>query len=230
MKKILFVILMACVCFSVSQSQTVLFSQTVQDYSIPKGNGPGLKKFVAVFYGIGLLLPVSDTTVNIRIPASWYFNFGVRTKRTITHSFSIGADYSFSYEKFSIRQTDSKIYPDTVSHDKQSVNFVSLGIGLYGRWIYSRHGNYLGKFVDLGIQGKWNVSARQTTEDKVDDHTTTVENGYKTFNPFNASAYLRLGFTNYSLTASYRLFSAFKQQYYKKELPPLTVGIDLLLN
>ena len=56
MKKILFCDFDGlCLFFPFHRARLFLFSQTVQDYSIPKGNGPGLKKFVAVFYGIGLL-------------------------------------------------------------------------------------------------------------------------------------------------------------------------------
>lgn len=232
MKKILIFTVMILAGLYRSESQTVLFHQQVKDYSVPPDNGPGLKSYSVMFVGLGLILPVSDTTAAIRIPASFYYNIGVRTKKKLTHWLSLGSDFTFAYESFSIRQEEGKMFPDTVLHKKQSVSFYGISLGPYVRITYGRHGNYLGKFVDAGVHIKCPyIGATQYSKDINDDMKTKVNiKGLKYYNIFNFSPYVRLGFNRYSFTASYRLLSMFKEEYYKKELPPLMVGFDITFN
>lgn len=228
MKRKLLLFGLLAVLINMSYSQKILFQEHLKDYSIPGTKGQGLKSYKHGYFGIGFILPLPDTTIAIMMPASYNYTLGLRLKRKITHTFSVGMDYNLNVSRFRFKQTADKVVPDTIMHKKQTNIFYAASAGVYGRITYGRHGNYIGKYVDIGIKGDWYFAGRLSTTDKKDGQKSVNYTwGMKQFQPLNGHAFLRMGLNRYAIDFSYRLLSMYKPAYYVKELPPFSVGVEV---
>lgn len=213
-------------------SQTILMEEKVKDYMVLSKNGPNLKRFDYANIGIGLIIPMSDTTANILIPSSYYLSLGYRHKTKITNYLAIGLDVNLNYSKFALKQDSRKILPDTIEHTKQQLGFYKFGVGGYIRINFDKRGNNLGKYLDLGAIADATFSATNYTKDRIDGYTIkTYKRGIKPYETFNYNLIARLGFNKVVLSASYRMSSMYKKNQYKNgaELPPLSVGLEVAL-
>ena len=213
-------------------SQTVLMEEKVKDYMLLGKNGPNLKRFDYLNFGIGLIIPVNDTAAKILVPSSYYFTIGYRHKTKINNYLAVGLDVNFNYSQFALRQDSRKIMPDTIMHGKQHLNFYKFGLGGYLRFNFDKRGNSLGKYIDLGALADITVSAINYTKDRSNGYTIkTYNRGMKPYETFNYNLIARLGFNKLVLSASYRMLSVYKKDYYKNgtELPPLSVGLEVAL-
>jgi hypothetical protein len=226
--KSVFVLTSLLLAVSFVRGQDLLLVDTVADYSQLDKTGPNLSHYAHAYFGLGLNIPLSDTTASILIPSSYYTNFGIRYKKKICNYFAVGADLTYTFSRYKLKQDSAKIIPDTILHKKEYLNFNKLGIGVYTRFNFDKRGNKMGTFLDLGATGEWNMTATNLTKDKINDYRVIVRNkGMKPYEPFTYSVFARFGINRYVLTATYRLSSMYKSDYYKKELPPFSIGLEI---
>ena len=198
-------------------SQTVLMEDKVKDYMILDKNGPNLKRFEYLNLCVGLIIPVNDTTTNILIPSSYYFTIGYRHKTKINNFLAVGLDLNYNYSQFALRQDSRKVVPDSVQHLKQDLRFYKFGLGAYVRFNFDKRGNNLGKYLDLGAMADATISAINYTKDRKDGYTIKTKNrGMKPYETFNYNLVSRLGYNKLVLSASYRMLSMYKKDYYTK--------------
>lgn len=213
-------------------TQTVLMEDKVKDYMILGKVGPNLKRFDYLNIGIGLILPVNDTSANILIPSSYYYTIGFRHKTKINNYLAVGLDVNYNYSQYGLRQDSRKTIPDSIQHNKQNLRFNKFGLGGYIRLNFNKRGNNLGKYMDLGAMADATVSATNFTKDYKDGYTIkTYKRGMKTYETFNYNLIARLGFNKLVFSASYRMLSMYKKSYFVAgtELPPLSVGLEIAL-
>lgn len=230
-KFIILVLISSCMVVE-GFSQTVLMEEKVKDYMVLDKNGPNLKHFDYMTIGLGVILPVNNTTTNILIPSSIYFTIGYRHKTKITNFLAVGLDVNFNLSEFALRQDSRKVVPDTIQHNKQKLDFYKFGFGAYIRFNFDKRGNHLGKYLDLGAMADATVSATNYTKDFKDGYTVkTYNRGMKPYEAINYDLIARLGFNKVVISASYRMLSMYKKDYFIQgtELPPLSVGLELAL-
>ena len=213
-------------------SQSVLMEEKVKDYMDLGKNGPNLQRFNYFNLGFGLIVPTSNDDANILFPSSLCLNLGYRHKTKINNFLAIGMDMNFNYSKFALQQNPLKTVPDSVQHDKQHLEFYKFGIGGYFRINFDKRGDNLGKYIDLGAMIDATFAATNHTRDKKDGYNISTKNkGMKPYEPFNYSLIARLGYERLALTASYRMLSMYKKDYFFEgnELPPLSVGLEVAI-
>jgi hypothetical protein len=213
-------------------SQTVLMEDKVKDYMILGKNGPNLKRFEYFNIGLGLIVPVSDTTAKVLVPSSYYLTIGYRHKSKINNFLAIGLDANLNFSTFALRQDSRKKVADSIEHKNQDLEFYKFGLGGYIRINFDKRGNNLGKYLDLGASADATFSAIDYTRDRIDGYTIkTTKRGMKPYETINYNLIARLGYNKLALSASYRLLSMYKKDFYVKEteLPPLSIGLELAL-
>jgi hypothetical protein len=156
--------------------------------------------------------------------------FGMRFKYKVSNIFSLGYEIENQFADYKLRQEDGKILPDTIQNDMARFDFSSLSVGFFNRFNFDpSRGNFLGTFLDIGIAGEVHYSIKYITKNDGPDGTllkTTLRH-LNYANGFNAKAFARLGFSHFSLFASYRILDIFKSSYNYPDLPRVAAGIDL---
>jgi hypothetical protein len=158
---------------------------------------------------------------------------GIRRKYKITSFYSLGYDIETQYTTYKFRQQKGKIVPDTVVNNISGrLDILSTGLGFYNRFNFDPgRGNFLGTFLDLGINGSWEFSVKAISKNKRDDGTVvkTSVRHLPYINNLNAKVYARIGFSHLSVYGSYRLTDLFKPSYNYPEMPRIIAGVELAI-
>ena len=91
-------------------------------------------------------------------------------------------------------------------------------------------GDYIGHFLDLGINGGYNFMTSHFTQNTTDIGTTRKvwNKSIDYINDIQYCAYARFGINRYGIVAKYRISDIFVSGYSSmKELPPLSLGIEI---
>lgn len=191
------------------------------------------------FAGIGFILPDYGSdyyTVlggnSINIDAGWLHRF------QITRRFSLGGTLQYSYYNYKLRDAASDpvfageviggpVDPGDI--DKQVYRCHDIATSAFTRFYLvpaSTWSNSSGLYLDLGIQGDFAFSKYYKLN--------TNSGGNKkhhddyAFNPFTASTIVRVGWNWFSVFARYRFTDAFNSRALPMDLPPITIGIQIL--
>ncbi len=191
------------------------------------------------FAGLGFMVPDYSSDYytalggnSLNIDAGWQYRY------SLSRRFSIGGTLQYSYYNYRMRDAASDpifmeevighpINPDDI--DKQMYRTHNAAAGVYTRFyiVPTRwHSNNDGMYLDLGIQGDfafskyYKINTHSSGKDKYHDNYA--------FNPFMASAYVRLGWEWFAVVARYRLTDAFNSKALPMDLPPLSIGIQFM--
>jgi hypothetical protein len=195
----------------------------------PGNYGQNLKKFSHLFFRAGSVVSQGEGGLKIKYITSADFGLGIRNKYKLSAVYSMGWETMFEYTdyKFSKNKMDS-LYFGTGSADRQRLDYSSFSLGYFNRFNFDpRRGNYMGKFLDLGINGQVHYVISHIR--KYLDGTTII---WTAKNPsyasrLNANAFMRFGFGRLSLFGTYRLTNAFKEKYNIPELPRIIAGLEI---
>lgn len=239
MKKVLLMIAIALLPMAFS-AQTVLMEEYPGNDTIVPKWGKNLKHFIHFYFSCSVIADdFSNSSAGLKFP-SGDFSIGIRYKRKITNFYAMGLDLSMNNTGYGIKQEDGKIFPDSgIVYDKQSINMGALSMEYYNRINFDRRGNKIGKFIDIGAYGFFNVNSWCFTRMEFD----TLNVGYskkveaKYFKPdylnnYGYGASVRIGYNAVVLSARYRLSDLVKTDKYKgfPELPRLMVGLQLSIH
>jgi len=229
----------------VVSGQEILLEEDVNADTVPPTFGPNLKNYYHFYSGYGFVLGADSVGSEIIYGLSTDMVLGFRYKRKLSQAFSTGFDISYHATSFRLKQDSLKILPNDSLHNTEKLTFHNLSLGVYNRFNYGKRGNYIGNFIDLGVRFEWPFSVVHFTKDKQkvanENNGGTVKtrtSGLIFTQPYYYSVYLRVGFTRYSITASYRLADLLindpklYQQYSNgiskyPELPPLIIGLEI---
>lgn len=206
--------------------------------------GPNSRYFRSSFYGMSFILPVmeSDSMAIQRKANSHQMYLGSRYKLKLSEHFALGGDVMYMRQAFRIRQDSTKNLLSIGSeNDKQRLAFHSFALGLHLRINFDKRGNYLGKYIDMGVEGHYLFSQRDFVKNRVeasqssgaqDVRTTYAKLDY--IQRWQEFAVVRIGWSRFVLSARYRFSDVFKpsnhihQGIKLPELPRWSVGLELL--
>lgn len=230
MKKYIYLIAFTVITIN-TYSQNVLFEQNVLADTVKSKAGPNLKNYVHFYFGYGIMVGPSDGDgAEISTGASSNFELGVRYKYKISNLYSFGLNLSYNFYSYRIKQESDKIFPDTIIHDKEKFMLSSLSLGVYNRFNFGRRGNVIGRYLDLGAYGDWNLIKKHYVKDKIDGQVYKLSvTRLKYVENFGYGVFANLGFNRLVLTFKYRLSDLFKESYNYPELTPYTVGVQVNL-
>jgi hypothetical protein len=236
MKKIFLVLSSVLITCNIGFTQKVLMEKNIKDNAYSMKKGPNMKYFSHIFIGYELFAgPPDKKGAEIVYGSSASLDIGYRHKFKILEFYSIGFSTEYSFNKYIIRQTENKLLPNTLEHDKEKLRFNNARLEFYNRFNFDKRGNTLGKFFDIGLYGDWTFATNHYTRDKAHDAanmsevTVTKYTRLQYTTNFNYGLSVRFGLNKISLSANYRLSDLFNEEYQLPELPGFSVGLELAL-
>jgi len=225
------IILMGILVFNspLIHSQQVILEENVLKDTVKRNFGQNLKHFAHVYLGYSVVIGQTNSKDGEIIPGlSNNFDIGLRYKYKISNFYSIGSEFSYNINSYSIKQENGKRFPDEQIHKNETLKNYALSLGIYNRFNFGKRGNYIGKFIDLGINGDWCYSIRHLYKDDLGSNikSRTVIKGLRFCEPFYYGLYGNIGFNRIVFTFRYRMSNIFKSKYNFPEMPPLTIGLQ----
>jgi hypothetical protein len=225
------IIFFVLICFA-SQAQTVLLDVDRKKERVTTDRGPNLKKFSHFFIRGGMLVSADKAGARIIYGPSVNLGFGLRVKYKISPVYALGWEIENQYLDYKLKQQVERVIPDSLINDMSRYDYSTFVAGIYNRINFDPgRGNYLGKFLDIGIAGEWHYSIKYITKNDGQDGTLvkTVIRGLDYTNNFNARVYARLGLSHISIFGHYRLLDLWKTSSGYPDMPRVVAGIDLAI-
>jgi len=201
--------------------------------TVEKTHGPNRATYIANIVGFGCLFgPTDSSGSNVNPQQSVYYTYGARIKTKVTEFFHYGSDFFLEYRNFNIRQNDDKVFADPFEHKKERYVQLTINLGLYTRFNFSKRGNHLGKYLDLFFNGTYSPVNRYYVYDKIPSgsgarNQKQVFSKLEFANKLWGQVGLRYGISFFQFQAFYRPFNMFKntQKFPYPELPRFGLGI-----
>jgi len=217
----------------ITASHSTIFGQeVVMDKTVTKGmfkmnEGPNTNRFTHVFLSLSSFIKTSGNQVGLKYPGSLQIGLGLRTKYKITEWYAIG--YEFEYRLSNFRYANS--HDSLPFHETDKILTHSFALSSFQRINFDKRGNYIGKFLDMGVYGELPFSKSNILIDNADtlgsSQQKLVLSKLKFMNAFNYGVCVKLGYNRIVLFAIYRLSDIFKPSYNRMDLPRLNVGLQL---
>lgn len=217
-------------------AQVILIQENVNADTVLSETGPNRKKYYSGFYSVGMIFGQPDSTGSaIDSKASYHLQLGNRAKFKVNNVLSWGVENMFDYKSFRIKQNDDKTFGGDVLHKKETFIVLSYELLLFTRFnIDPKRGDHLGKYLDLGVYGGYNLIKRHKVVDTVSsvygfERGKYIMTNLKYVEKFNYGVTARIGWWGLSLYCNYRLSSLFKpfQSINYQELPRFEAGINI---
>ena len=207
----------------------------------PKVNPFSRRTYTDSFCGIGFILPdngnnyyttLGGNSINIDVG-------GIRVYHLSRH-FALGGTMQYSFYNYKFRDAVNEENFNTVvlrneifANDdlrKQVYRSHNVTVGLFTRlYLVPGYRYHRGLYVDLGAQGDFAFSRYCMLKTQSDKKKRYHED--YAFNPFSASAIVRIGWDKFlpgrsAIFARYRFTDAFNRKSLPMDLPPITIGIQ----
>ncbi len=221
-------ILLLLLCTNLS-GQTVLLGEDLRGDTVVPDYGMNRKHFRHFYIGFQFAGGAPETPgASISHGSSWAMEYGLRYKRRFSQVFSAGYEASISRMAFVIRQGDDKEIPDLVQRDREKLVFLQTGLGLYKRANYGKRGDYIGRFIDVGIFGQWHFNVRHVGFKETDNERIRIRRSSMDY-PRNFSYGIlgRKGFNNFVFKTTYRVSDLFRSSADLPELPRFMFGMQI---
>jgi hypothetical protein len=216
----------------VVSGQAVVISEDLRERDKTPEFGMNRKHYRHFFAGFGFAAGNPENPgAEIQYGRSWTFDYGLRYKRRFNDTFSAGYELLFKRASYFPRQESGKLVPGPELHDREKIVFSSLGAGLYQRINYGKRGDYIGRFIDLGVYGDWHFNVRHVSFDQAGRERVRVRRtGMDYPESLGYGILFRKGFNNMVFKAAYRLSDLFREDAGLPEFTRLTVGLELGLH
>jgi len=139
----------------VTHAQERVFYERFSDQYFSGNWGPNKKHYMSTYIRFGGVVPAGDA---LATEGGGDFAYGLLYKRRFSNLSSFIVDYSFqssSYKVNSIGLIDP--YYLLPQWDEETVRTTALTMDLTHRFNFGRRGDQIGKYVDIGGYGSWNL-------------------------------------------------------------------------
>ncbi len=211
-----------------TNAQTVVLQRTTENTK-PSNRGPNLKKHTQAYLTLGLAASPDHAGAEIVYGSSAEMSFGLRSKYKIGSVFSFGWNLGIEYTDFKLRQIERKTLPSPTLFKVQRLDFSYVRLGFFNRFnIDPSRGNVIGKFLELGLNGKYAYSVSEIQKyNTTNGNARTEISSLKYVQRWHGDVYAQIGSGHLSLWATWRLTDLFKPNYNYPDLPRLTAGIEI---
>jgi hypothetical protein len=211
-------------------AQQVLLSHNVLEDTVAHHYGQNLRHYVHAYGGLGIMAGASSKAgAEMVYVMSPNVEAGLRYKLKVARHYSVGCDLSYNLYSYKIKQNEEKILPDSLQHKAERFLFSNLSLGIFNRINLGRTGNYIGKFIDVGVYGDWVHYADYYTRDNLENGNTvrTHTSNLDYIRNIQYGLYARFGITRYGFSVKYRLSDYFTSNRAFPELPRWTFGFQV---
>ncbi len=230
----IFIFLLILNCGFPLAGQQLIFEKHPDDLVKKPENGPNRKNFTHAFLSAALIMPQPGVqSIHTNQPFTGEAMLGVRYKRKLTKLFSVLTEAGLDNHFFNFGQHPGVFLSDSLTHHSQTIFESGFSGGAGIRTRFGQRGDYLGNYVDVGMTVNVSVIRNLRTTDLVNVSGSTNVLSERTtisqpigMNRVCYSAFIRIGFDQVSIVASYRLTSLFDYSS-GKDLPGLQLGLEL---
>jgi hypothetical protein len=165
--------------------------------------------------------------------------FGLRGKLKLWSWESLVLDLGYRYDRFSLNQKKVKRLPvDQLAHQRERISVHNLSTTFCNRISLGKHGDVLGRFLDVGIYGDLVFRTTNVYLDQYYDSNSEMANRFRIksrlsrlpyIQPANYGLVVRLGSNNSSFFGMWRMNDLVKDSADRNypDLPRLVVGIQI---
>ena len=233
-----FILMMAVIagCSLPAGLQGQAFEQTVVPSAVMSNRGPNRLHFSHVYLGAALIPPAPmNGTGTSGTGLSPAFTGGLRYKLKLMRPLALVGEVGLVSQGYRIQPGSFFLPGDTVTFRKQTVLVAGIDGGIFLRLRLGQRGNYLGNYIDIGLQGMMPLLSRQiTVSQNTGSGAPTLESEKRTsrrlncMQPYNFSTLARIGFDRTALVISWR-WSGLTDGSTNYDLPRLQVGVETAL-
>lgn len=212
------------------------FERTVVPPSVVPNRGPNRLHYSHLYLGASWITPVHpDGTGTAVTNLSSAFTSGFRYKIKLMRPLALVGELGLVSQNYRIKPGFSFLPGDTVSFVRQTVRVTGFDAGIFLRLRLGQRGNYLGNYLDIGIQGMMPFLSSQVTVSQSTGAGATIPGPEKRtshrlncMQPYNFSMLARIGFDRTACFISWR-WTGLTDGSTNYELPVLQVGIEMAL-
>jgi hypothetical protein len=171
---------------------------------------------------------------DIRYWHSGTFYVGKRFKFKLTEFWAWGVELEYFRQDFDLKQVPGKLLPNDIQHKQERLVFDNAGLALFNRINFSRRGNIIGNFLDIGGYINGSFSVKHIIKDEIDEplygsnQVVSIRKKLDYAERYQYGLKARLGFNRYVITANYRLSDlVISDNPSISELSRLSVGLEL---
>ena len=239
MKRIIF-LLVLIIAYAFAEAQEVVLSKDVDDQY--KGTkGPNMRHYKQAYFGFGWIVD-SDEEMGTAINPwkSGQVILGYRYKLKLLSFYALGIDMNFKMNQYYFDGDDENPVDsdnpnpltNVIGEEKHSLVNNGIGLEFYQRINIGKRGNSLGKYLDTGIRGQWNMTNVEeytliTKDDPYVGKTKIINRKLNYLETFSYGLSARIGINKFVLYSYYRLSDSFKPDFEIPELPRLTFGAQI---
>lgn len=221
------ILILIAVCQHSLSGQEVVMEKTVAPGMFKMNDGPNTDRFTHAFVSLSSFLKTSASQADLKFPNSLQIAAGFRTKYKIAEWYALG--YELEYRLSNYRYSSS--HDNLPFHETDKILTHSIALSLFQRFNFDKRGNYIGKFMDMGVYGEVPFSKSNILIDNADTlgsgQQKLVLSKLKFMNAFNYGVCVKLGYNRVVIFAIYRFSDIFKPSYNRIDLPRLNVGLQL---
>lgn len=159
------------------------------------------------------------------------FTLGLKYQHRITGNFMAGFTGSYYYNSYHIDQTENKNFPTAEIFDKEKIQLHKVYFDLYSRVLLKKIYNHLGVYIDAGLYFTYLLNSRHIiiASDTVYNGAKSILKikGLKYIEPYNYGITCRIGYKYLAMAGRYSLHNQIKNDYYSKQLPAFTLGLEI---
>ena len=140
--------------------------------TVPEKFGPNLPHYFHVYSGIGFNIgPGEGDSLEVLPGWSYRATIGMRYKRKITSWYSLGLDLAYANSRYRLAQDSSKNLPSRNLHEREVLVNNSIDGEVFQRINYTKRGNIIGNYVDMGVYGSYGFAFRHRYVDRPEQPT-----------------------------------------------------------
>ncbi len=233
-------IVLSIFIYSKTTAQDTIVHQNVEKITkvYEKTNyGPNSTHYIYTYQALNFFTPaIYENQYQINYVKSIDFYYGITYKLKLTNWFSNGLSIFYNLQNINLKKQLATGYSAQMK-DKIILN--NLGAEYFWRFSLAKHGNTIGKYIDLGIWGKYNFNNRYIIKTQQNNSLYSsnkqkqVFNNTNLFAPYFYGVSFRIGSKQFSFVAKYTLSDIFgenaKQLINIFDLPKLTLGIEIAI-
>ena len=239
MKRILFFALLILVSIYTEAQDVKLEKDVEEQYKGTKG--PNMRHHKHMYFGIGGISGFDEEIGTAINPwKSGQIVIGYRYKLKLLSFYAIGLDMNFKMNQYYFDDDDvnpldiDNPLANITGEEKHSLTNNGLGLEFYQRINIGKRGNALGKYLDTGFRGQWNMTNVEdyvliTDNDPFVGKTMVVNRRLNYIEAFSYGLSARIGINKFVIYSYYRLSDYFKPEFGIPELSRLSFGAQMVL-
>ncbi|AIZ63862.1 hypothetical protein PK28_09480 [Hymenobacter sp. DG25B] len=229
---ILAALLVAGGAISARAQRVLAFTDVSADTAVQR-TGPNRAYFQHFYAGYSPLVGSSQAGAPIKYGSTGEIILGWRQKWRFSQQLAVGADLQTVRLHANLRQTDAKVVPNSLRHERESLSWQQVQLGGFVRLNVGHRGNVIGRYLDVGGWGGWAFATTHAFRDEPAAGPVKVlkvtEHGLSYAQRWQYGLSARVGSSRYALVVRRRFSSLYmgREADAWPDLPRYSAGLEV---